>query len=101
MPEEHRQRSLELHRDAPRFIDDLAARIVASGPDLVGFTSTFQQNIPVLAVAKAIKALAPSTLIAMGGANCDGEQGDSGGRGECPRFLEDPYDGGLPGVQVV
>jgi ribosomal peptide maturation radical SAM protein 1 len=77
MPEEHRQRSLELHREAPEFIAELAARIVAGRPDLVGFTSTFQQNIPVLAVAKAIKALAPDTLVAMGGANCDGEQGEA------------------------
>ncbi|MFL6110852.1 MAG: RiPP maturation radical SAM C-methyltransferase [Catenulispora sp.] len=77
MPEEHRQTSLELHRSAPDFIAELAARIVDRKPDLVGFTSTFQQNMPVLAAARAIKKLAPDTLIAMGGANCDGEQGEA------------------------
>lgn len=77
MSEQHRRTSLDLHRCAPEFIAQLAERITALEPDLVGFTSTFQQNIPALAAARAIKRLAPRTLIAMGGANCDGAQGEA------------------------
>ena len=65
----------ELHRLVPEFIDELAERVVAAGPDLVGFTSTFQQNTAVLAAARRLKQLAPHIATAMGGANCDGEQG--------------------------
>jgi hypothetical protein len=77
MPEKHRELTLDLHRTAPEFIAELAERVVGTEPDLVGFTSTFQQNIPVLALARAIKRLAPRTLVAMGGANCDGAQGEA------------------------
>ncbi|HZP51501.1 RiPP maturation radical SAM C-methyltransferase, partial [Actinocrinis sp.] len=77
MSEAHRRTSLELHRCAGEFIRDFAERIAGLEPDLVGFTSTFQQNMPALAAARAIKRLAPRTLIAMGGANCDGAQGEA------------------------
>lgn len=67
--------AIRLHRLAPEFIADLAARIVAAHPDLVGFTSTFQQNTAVLAAARAVKLAAPATRTALGGANCDGGSG--------------------------
>jgi ribosomal peptide maturation radical SAM protein 1 len=73
----HRELSLDLHRTVPEYVADLTARILAYEPDLVGFTSTFQQNIPALAVARAIKQAAPRVLTAMGGANCDGAQGEA------------------------
>lgn len=77
MSQEHLETSLNLHRSAPRFVDEITARILAFEPDLVGFTSTFQQNVPALAVARAIKKAAPHVLTAMGGANCDGPQGEA------------------------
>lgn len=52
-----------------------AERIVAREPGAVGFTTTFGQTYPSLALAHAIKALAPQTPIVFGGANCDGEMG--------------------------
>jgi ribosomal peptide maturation radical SAM protein 1 len=64
-----------LHRIAPDFIERMANDVVQRNYDLVAFTSTFMQNAASLAAAKAIKARSPSTLIAMGGANCDGVQG--------------------------
>ncbi|BCJ66707.1 RiPP maturation radical SAM C-methyltransferase [Polymorphospora rubra] len=67
--------NLDLHRMAPEFVAELAARIVDRAPDVVGFTSTFQQNTAALATAKAVKRLAPGIRTVMGGANCDGEQG--------------------------
>ncbi|WUH90917.1 RiPP maturation radical SAM C-methyltransferase [Streptomyces sp. NBC_00433] len=67
----------ELHRLAPEFVDEIARKVVAMEPDFVGFTSTFQQNTAVLAAARRIKQLDPRIVTAMGGANCDGEQGSA------------------------
>ena len=57
------------------FADEYAARILESAPDVVGFTTTFSQNVPSLAVAERIKRLRPDVRIVFGGANCDGIQG--------------------------
>ncbi|EYT82212.1 radical SAM protein [Streptomyces sp. Tu 6176] len=65
----------ELHRIVPEFVDEIARRIVAHAPDVVGFTSTFQQNTAALAAARRVKQLAPHLVTVMGGANCDGAQG--------------------------
>ncbi|WBB96886.1 MULTISPECIES: RiPP maturation radical SAM C-methyltransferase [unclassified Solwaraspora] len=75
MSERDLSRNMDLHRAAPEFIDEIAARIVDRAPDLVGFTSTFQQNTAALATARAVKKLDPRIRTALGGANCDGEQG--------------------------
>ncbi|MGP9017901.1 RiPP maturation radical SAM C-methyltransferase [Streptomyces sp. BR1] len=69
--------SYELHRTAPEFVEMIARRIVEYAPDVVGFTSTFQQNTAALAAAKHVKRLAPHIVTVMGGANCDGEQGEA------------------------
>ncbi|GAA3886071.1 RiPP maturation radical SAM C-methyltransferase [Streptomyces lacrimifluminis] len=75
--DEQRETSLRLHGMVPEFIDTLARRIVAGEPDLVGATSTFQQNVASLALLRRIKQLAPDTKTVMGGANCDGSQGEA------------------------
>lgn len=67
----------EMQRFAPAFVENLADRIVAGEPDLVGFTTTFMQNIPSLAVARAIKARRPEALTVFGGGNCDGVMGEA------------------------
>ncbi|KUJ68057.1 radical SAM protein [Streptomyces albus subsp. albus] len=69
------EKSRRLHRLAPEFVGEIAERIVAHRPDVVGFTSTFQQNTAALAAARAVKRLAPHIVTVMGGANCDAEQG--------------------------
>ncbi|MDH6542896.1 RiPP maturation radical SAM C-methyltransferase [Streptomyces lavendulae] len=66
-----------LHASAPDFVRYIAERIVELDPDVVGFTSTFQQNTAALAAAKYVKRLAPHIATAMGGANCDGKQGEA------------------------
>ncbi|MFE9220519.1 RiPP maturation radical SAM C-methyltransferase [Streptomyces lavendulae] len=66
-----------LHSSAPDFVRYIAERIVELDPDVVGFTSTFQQNTAALAAAKYVKRLAPHIATAMGGANCDGKQGEA------------------------
>ena len=60
-----------------RFIDDVAATQRWSDFDVVGFTSTFQQNLASLALAKRVKELAPDTTVVFGGANWEGEMGEA------------------------
>ncbi|HEX6681355.1 MAG TPA: RiPP maturation radical SAM C-methyltransferase [Candidatus Limnocylindrales bacterium] len=72
---EHLDAALRLHEMAPSFVDICAERILETEPDLVGLTSTFEQNVPCLAVAAALKRLRPGLRIVMGGANCDGPMG--------------------------
>ncbi|GAQ51348.1 RiPP maturation radical SAM C-methyltransferase [Streptomyces acidiscabies] len=67
----------ELHTAAPEFVQNIAERVVALEPDVVGFTSTFQQNTAALAAARYVKRLDPRIVTVMGGANCDGKQGEA------------------------
>jgi ribosomal peptide maturation radical SAM protein 1 len=67
--------AVALHKIAPGFIGALAGQITALEPDVVGFTSTFQQNTAALATAREVKRLSPHVATVFGGANCDGEQG--------------------------
>ncbi|GAB2912316.1 RiPP maturation radical SAM C-methyltransferase [Streptomyces mayteni] len=69
--------TLPLYQQASPFIEDLAHRIAAQQPDVIGFTSTFQQNVPSLALARAVKQLLPEAVTVFGGANCDGRQGQA------------------------
>lgn len=45
--------------------------------DVVGFTSTFEQNIAALALARRLKALHPQLATVFGGANWEGEMGQA------------------------
>jgi len=58
----------------PAYVDRIAAGDWGQYA-LVGFSSTFQQNVASLALARRIKARWPRTLIAFGGANLDGDMG--------------------------
>jgi ribosomal peptide maturation radical SAM protein 1 len=60
---------------ATEFVEQAAAEILDYHPTLVGFTSTFMQNVPSLAVAQKIKELAPDVAVVLGGGNCDGPMG--------------------------
>jgi ribosomal peptide maturation radical SAM protein 1 len=60
---------------APRFVDDTARRILARRPRIVGCTSTFEQQTASLALLRRIKALDPSVITMLGGANCEAEMG--------------------------
>jgi len=61
----------------PEFLNDCAYNLLKEGPKLVGFTSTFEQNCPSLALARTLKEEAPSIPIIFGGANCEGEMASS------------------------
>lgn len=66
---------VRMQRHAREFIRDLAADIAADRPDVVGFTSTFMQNVACLSLAKELKKVSPGILTVLGGSNCDGPQG--------------------------
>src|SRR3954471_11155746 len=66
---------LKLQDEAHGFIEDCQTAKDWSQYSIVGFTSTFQQNLASLALARRIKEKHPHILIAFGGSNCEGEMG--------------------------
>jgi ribosomal peptide maturation radical SAM protein 1 len=60
---------------ATHFLEYCLAAVPWHEYDVVGFTSTFEQNIASLALARQIKRRAPETAIVFGGANWEGEMG--------------------------
>ncbi|PRY75528.1 ribosomal peptide maturation radical SAM protein 1 [Yoonia maritima] len=104
------------HRILPEFIDACMTNEDWTTLDVVGFTSTFQQNVASLALARRIKSASPDTKIVFGGANFEDEMGPEyvrafdcidyavSGEGETafPKLLKAIRDGksgaGIPGV---
>ncbi|MCG3768315.1 MAG: hypothetical protein JW394_0419 [Nitrospira sp.] len=62
-------------RTAPKFLTESLTSIDWGQYKIVGFTSTFDQNVASLTMAKLIKDLYPEVMIVFGGANYDGEMG--------------------------
>ncbi len=62
-------------RIAPQFLTWALTAINWGQYKLIGFTSTFDQNVASLTMAKLIKDLYPDVTIVFGGANFDGEMG--------------------------
>ncbi|MCP9473251.1 MAG: RiPP maturation radical SAM C-methyltransferase [Nitrospira sp.] len=63
------------NRIAPQFLTWALREIEWGDYHLVGFTSTFDQHVASLTMAKLIKDLYPHITIVFGGANVDGEMG--------------------------
>ncbi len=59
----------------PEYLASVADRVVGGGHDVVGFTTSFMQTRPSVALAKILKERAPATRIAFGGANVFGPPG--------------------------
>ncbi len=68
-------RLLQIRHKAEAFIEYCMQSIDWLRYSIVGFTSTFEQNIASLALAKRIKANYPHITIVFGGANWEGEMG--------------------------
>ena len=62
-------------RTVPQFLTWAMTAIDWNQYTIVGFTSTFDQNVASLSLAKLIKDLYPHVKIVFGGANYDGEMG--------------------------
>lgn len=67
--------AIEMQRFSPAFVELATTEILALDPELVGFTTTFMQNVPSLAVARRLKEHRPDLRIVFGGGNCDGPMG--------------------------
>ena len=59
------------------FIEQCIERYDWKSYDVIGFTSTFEQNLASLAMAQAVKAHHPAARIIFGGANWEGEMGQT------------------------
>jgi hypothetical protein len=59
----------------PDWIRQCAAAPAWDGYDIVGFTSTFEQNVASMALARRLKERRPGLITIFGGANVDGQMG--------------------------
>jgi ribosomal peptide maturation radical SAM protein 1 len=59
----------------PKFLDAMVNLVDWQGTDVVGFTSSFQQNTASFALARRLKARHPKLVTVFGGANFDGDMG--------------------------
>lgn len=66
---------LAVRNQVNSFIDECLEIVSHYHPKIVGFTSTFQQQLASLALAKGIKAQFPDTTLLFGGANVEGIMG--------------------------
>jgi ribosomal peptide maturation radical SAM protein 1 len=67
---------VELRREIlPAYIERCVAAVDWAKYRVVGFSSTFQQNVACLALARLIKERFPHVTIVFGGANMDGDMG--------------------------
>lgn len=57
------------------FIQECANQIDLEQYDIIGLTSTFQQNVATLAMAQELKRRAPHITLVCGGSNFEGEMG--------------------------
>jgi ribosomal peptide maturation radical SAM protein 1 len=62
-------------RVIPEFVEDYLNRIDWGSYNIVGFTSTYQQHVASLALARRIKEKHPHVAIVFGGANMVGDPG--------------------------
>jgi ribosomal peptide maturation radical SAM protein 1 len=72
--EVYRQVMAVRHEIGP-FLEDCFARFDIGAYDVIGFTSTFEQNMASIVLAHAIKERYPKKIVVMGGANCEGAMG--------------------------
>lgn len=70
-------RIVAVREATPRYLDRLEALYPWDSYDVVGFTSTFVQNIASLAMARRLTARDPRPRIVFGGANWEGDMGQA------------------------
>jgi ribosomal peptide maturation radical SAM protein 1 len=71
---------LALRGEAARFTNELADKIVAARPRIVGCTSTFQQHTASLALLRAIRERDKDIITMIGGTNCESAMGMAAAR---------------------
>jgi ribosomal peptide maturation radical SAM protein 1 len=59
----------------PSYLEACARDVLEAAPKVVGFSSSFSQNVSSLALSCLLKKRAPDLKVVFGGANCDGPMG--------------------------
>ncbi|SDP95789.1 ribosomal peptide maturation radical SAM protein 1 [Actinopolyspora xinjiangensis] len=67
--------AFEMRELTAGYLEEAYSAVMNTAPDIVGFTTTFMQNVPSLALARMIKERHPDVTIVFGGGNCDGAMG--------------------------
>lgn len=75
----------------PEFMADMVGKVLAQKPRIVGFSSSFQQNLAAIGLARMIKDVAPHIRIVMGGANVAGRMAD--GLAQSIPWIDHFFDG--------
>jgi ribosomal peptide maturation radical SAM protein 1 len=75
VPDAHIDLLLRVAEQVDPFLDAALDDVLGRMPRIVGFTSTFQQHVASLCLAKRIKQQQPDIFIVMGGGNCEGAMG--------------------------
>ncbi|MCX2729185.1 RiPP maturation radical SAM C-methyltransferase [Saccharopolyspora sp. NFXS83] len=68
---------MSMRQEAAGFVTAFADSLLATGAECFGFTTSFSQLIPALAIARALKDRAPERFVFLGGANCDRPMGEA------------------------
>lgn len=104
-----------LEAEMGNWVTALASAIVDGEFAVVGCSTTFEQTAASVAILDRIKAISPSTITILGGANCEGEMAEgilslkacidyvfSGESEETfPHFLAEILAGRRPAVQII
>jgi hypothetical protein len=67
--------ALRLPAVVPSYLQRCVEELLDADPAIVGFTTSFAQNLPSLALARMVKARRGGVTVIFGGANCDGPMG--------------------------
>lgn len=91
IPDESVKHILNFRSYVERFLNYCMKSVDWSRYSVVGFTSTFEQNLASLALARLVKQRFPDKIIVMGGANCENPMGVALHR--CFPFLDYVFTG--------
>jgi ribosomal peptide maturation radical SAM protein 1 len=69
------ERMLGVRKLVPSYLEACARDVLRAEPKVVGFSSSFSQNVSSLALSRLLKEYAPHLKVVFGGANCDGPMG--------------------------
>lgn len=75
LPEQEAETVLGLREGIVPFLDDCMKLYEVSSYDIIGFTTTFEQNLASLAMATLVKRTYPDKVTVFGGGNCEGVMG--------------------------
>jgi ribosomal peptide maturation radical SAM protein 1 len=73
--EEAYEAVMRMRAVVPAFLDECMEAFDIARYDIVGFTTTFEQNLASLSLARMVKERFPEKVVVFGGANCDGVMG--------------------------